>query len=176
MAALTHFPKLRITELVGRFGGVSRDEAIAQAKQELAAMRGEGNDVIEASIKALEVIVFAPAERNRYSADQLKQILVLCDQIVTLAGTFEYIALDQTTRSLCDVADGLMRTKKADIASIHVHMRAMQMVNPKAPPLGEEQIKMMLAELRKILAHHGFDQLSASADKISFEDVPAAPD
>src|SRR6202161_808559 len=109
MAALTHFPKLRITELVGRFGGVSRDEAIAQAKQELAAMRGEGNDVIEASIKALEVIVFAPAapDPSRYSADQLKQILVLCDQIVTLAGTFEYAALDQTTRSLCDVADGL---------------------------------------------------------------------
>jgi hypothetical protein len=69
-----------------------------------------------------------------------------------------------------------MRTKKPDIASIHVHMRAMQMVNPKAPPLGEEQIKMMLAELKKILAHHGFDQLSASADRISFEDVPATPD
>lgn len=173
MAALTHFPKIRLTELVGRFGGVSRDEAIAQAKKELAAARSEGNEVIEGSIKALETIVFAPAERNRYSESQLKQILVLCDQVVTLAGTFDYVALDQTTRSLCDVADGLLRTKRTDIASIHVHMRAMQMVNPKAPPLGEEQINMMLAELRKILAHHGFDQLSASADKISFEDTPA---
>ena len=174
MAALTHFPKIRLSELVGRFGGVSRDEAIARAKHELAAARSEGNDVIENSIKALEAIVFAPAEPNRYSEAQLKQILVLCDQIVTLAGTFDYLALDQTTRSLCDVADGLLRTKRADIASIHVHMRAMQMVNPKAPPLNEEQIKMMLAELHKILAHHGFDQLSDSADKISFEDVPAA--
>lgn len=173
MAALTHFPKIRLTELVGRFGGVSRDEAIAQAKKELDAQRAEGNEVIEGSIKALEVIVYAPAERSRYSEDQLKQILVLCDQIVTLAGTFEYVALDQTTRSLCDVADGLLRSKRADIASIHVHMRAMQMVNPKAPPLNEEQIAMMLAELRKILAHHGFDQLSASADKVSFEDAPA---
>lgn len=176
MAALTHFPKLRISELVGRFGGVSRDDAIAQAKKELEAMRGESDAVIEASIKALEKIVYAPAERDRYSNAQLKQILMLCDQIVTLAGTFEYGALDQTTRSLCDVADGLLRTQRADIASIHVHMRAMQMVNPKAPPLGEEQVAVMLAELRKILAHHGFDQLSASADKISFEDVPATPD
>jgi hypothetical protein len=174
MAALTHFPKIRLSELVGRFGGVSRDEAIAQAKQELAAARSQGDDVIENSIKALEAIVFAPAEPSRYSEAQLKQILVLCDQIVTLAGTFDYLALDQTTRSLCDVADGLLRTKRADIASIHVHMRAMQMVNPKAPALSEEQIKMMLAELRKILSHHGFEQLSASADKIDFEDAPAS--
>ena len=171
MAALTHFPKIRLTELVGRFGGVSRDEAIAQAKKELAAQRAEGNEVIEGSIKALEAIVYAPAAPNRYSEDQLKHILVLCDQIVTLAGTFEYVALDQTTRSLCDVADGLLRSKRPDIASIHVHMRAMQMVNPKAPPLKDEQIAVMLGELRKILAHHGFDQLSASADKVAFEDA-----
>jgi hypothetical protein len=175
MTALTHFPKIRLSELVGRFGGVSRDEAIAHAKKELEAMRGESDQVIENSITALEAIVNAPAERNRYSDAQLKQVLVLCDQIITLAGTFDYGALDQTTRSLCDVADGLMRTKRTDIASVHVHMRAMWMVNPKAPPLGQDQIAMMLAELRKILAHHGFDQLSASADKISFEDV-SAPD
>jgi hypothetical protein len=174
MAALTHFPKIRITELVGRFGGVSRSEAIEQAHKELAAMRPESNDVIEGAIKALEKIVYAPAERTRYSDAQLMEILRLCDQIVTLAGTFEYSALDQTTRSLCDIADGLLRTKRPDVASINVHMRAMLMVNPKAPALNEEQIQTMLGELRKILAHHGFDQLSASADKISFEDVPVA--
>jgi len=174
MAALTHFPKIRLTELVSRFGGVSRDDAIAQAKSELAAMQGQGNEVIEGSIKTLEKIVFTPAERNRYSEEQLKQILVLCDQIVTLAGTFGYVALDQTTRSLCDVTDGLLRTKKADIASIHVHMRALQMVNPKAPPLKEQQINTMLGELRKILAHHGFDQLSAAAETISQEEISSS--
>lgn len=174
MAALTHFPKIRITELVGRFGGVSRSDAIDQARKELAGMRSESDDVIEGSIKALEAVVFTPAERNRYSDAQLVEILRLCDQIVTLAGTFEYTALDQTTRSLCDIADGLLRTKRQDVASVTVHMRAMRMVNPKAPPLSEDQVQTMLAELRKILAHHGFDQLSASADKITFEDVPVA--
>lgn len=174
MAALTHFPKIRLAELVGRFGGVSRDEAIAQAKKELLAMRGESDDVIEASMKTLEALIYAPAERNRYSDAQLKQILVLCDQIVTLAGTFDYRALDQTTRSLCDVADGLLRSGRPDIASVHVHLRAMRMVSPKAPPLGEEQIVMMLAELKKILAHHGFEQISAEADRVSFEELPSA--
>ncbi len=176
MAALTHFPKLRITELVGRFGGVTRSDAIAQAKKELEAMRGESDGIIEAAINALEAIVTAPAERTRYSDSQLKEMLVLGDQIVTLAGTFEYWALDQTTRSMCDVADGLLRTGQPDIASIQVHMRAMRMVSPKAPPLSDDQIKVMLAELKKILAHYGFDALSASADKISFEDVPATPE
>src|SRR5579884_3993808 len=102
MAALTHFPKIRLSELVGRFGGVSRGDAIAQAKQELEAMRGESDRVIEASIKSLEKIVYAPAKPDRYSDEQLKQILIIGDQIVTLAGTFGYGALDQTTRSLCD--------------------------------------------------------------------------
>jgi hypothetical protein len=174
MAALTHFPKIRLAELVGRFGGVSRDEAIAQAKKELEAMRGESDEVIETSLKTLEGVVYAPAERNRYSEAQLKQILVLCDQIVTLAGTFEYRALDQTTRSLCDVADGLLRSGRPDIASIHVHMRALRMVSPKAPALSDDQFAVMLAELKKILAHHGFEQISAAADKVSFEEVPAA--
>jgi hypothetical protein len=171
MAALTHFPKLRIGELVGRFGGVNRSDAIGNARKELESMRGESDQVIEKSILALEQVVNAPAKPDRYSDPQLREILSLGDQIVTLAGTFGYTALDQTMRSLCDVADGLLRTQKADVPSIHVHMRALRMVSPTAPKLNDAQIETMLAELRKIHAHYGFDQLSGEADKISFEEV-----
>ncbi|MGH6828244.1 MAG: hypothetical protein ACREFW_04985 [Rhizomicrobium sp.] len=173
MAALTHFPKIRLSELVGRFGGVTRSDAVANARKELESLRNQSDEVIENSIEALEKLVYRPDRADRHSAAQMQQILVLGDQIVTLAGTFGYAALDQTTRSLCDVADGLLRTGRADVASVNVHMRAMRMVSPKAPQISSEQLETMLAELRKILAHHGFDQLSSSADKVSFEDSTA---
>ena len=170
MTALTHFPKLRIAELVGRFGGVNRNDAIVNARKELESLRDESDQVIEKAILALEKLVYAPAKPDRYSDSQLKEILALGDQVVTLAGTFGYGALDQTTRSLCDVADGLLCTGRADVPSIHVHMRALRMVSPKAPPLTAPQIETMLAELRKIHAHYGFDQLAHAADKIAFEE------
>lgn len=169
MPVLTHFPKTRLSELVGRFGGISRSDAIAEARKELEAMRHESDGVIEGSISLLEEIISAPAEKNRYSDPQLRQILCFCDQIVTLAGTFDYIALDKVTRSLCDVADGLLRTGRKDVASVQVHMRAMRMVSPKAPLLEQEQVDQMLFELGKILKHHGFTHLSDAADQAGLE-------
>src|SRR4051812_35971034 len=124
MVTLTLFPKTRLSELVGRLGGISRSDAIIEAKKQLESMRSQSDEVIETSINALEAVVYGPSHGDWYSTEQMQEILCLGDQIVTLAGTFEYTSLDKVTRSLCDVTDGLLRTKRRDIASIHVHMRA----------------------------------------------------
>jgi hypothetical protein len=174
MVAITHFPKTRLAELAGRLGGISRSDAIAEAKSQLEAMRSRSDDVIEASIGALEAIVYGPEHGDGYSTEQMGEILRLCDQIVTLAGTFDYGALDKVTRSLCDVTDGLLQAERHDAAPIHVHMRAMRMVSPSAPPLAPEEMDQMLSELTKILTHYGFDRLSDSADHVELEEP--APD
>ena len=163
MTALTHFPKTRLSELVGRLGGVNRDDAVAAAKLQLESMRGKADEVILNSMTSLEAIVYGPEKGNAYSSEQMRTILELGDQIVTLAGTFDYQALDKAARSLCDVTDGLSRAKRDDMASIQVHMRAMRMVVPGATPLPQEHIDKMLAELAKILAHHGFTALAEGA-------------
>ena len=130
MSALTHFPKTRLSELIGRLGGISREDAIEEAKIELRSMRGKSDEVILESVAALEEIILHPETGSAYSRKQMNEILQLADQIVTLAGTFGYTALDIATRSLCDVTDGLLRAKRNDIASIHVHIRAIRMVVP----------------------------------------------
>ena len=170
---ITHFPKTRLSQLIGRLGGVSRSDGVEEAKKQLESMREKGDEVIRTSLAALEAIIFHPELANAYSPAQMREILCLGDQIVTLAGTFDYVALDKATRSLCDVTDGLVRTKRNDIASIHVHLRAMQMLAPGTVALPPDHIEMLLSELAKIMNHHGFDRISDSAEGVAFEEASA---
>lgn len=163
MPALTFFPKTRLSELVGRLGGLTRDDAVEAAKTQLESLRGEADSVIGVSLGQLETVIYAPETPKTYSQAQLNDILALGDQIVTLAGTFGHQALDKAIRSLCDVADGLLRTKKQDVPSIQVHMRTIRMLAPGAPALSAEQTELVLSELAKILAHHGFKSLGDGA-------------
>jgi hypothetical protein len=164
MKRLIHFPKTSLSELVTDFGGLNRDDAIRGAQGELESMRAEADKVIESSIAALEQIAAAPEGADGYSPGQMYAILVRCDQIVTLAGTFDYPALDTATRCLCDLTDGLRQEGRNDVASVKVHVRTMRLLAPGAPPLSPAHQEMVLSELAKILTHHGFDRASDAAD------------
>lgn len=164
MKRMIHFPRIRLWELVREFGGVNRDDAIAGAQTELESMRGQADQAIGAGIAALEEIVAAPEDATGYSDGQMVRILACCDQIVTLAGTFGYTALDSATRCLCDLADGLRQAGAADVPAIQVHARTMRLLAPGAPPLPAEHQDRVLTELAKILTHHGFTRAGDAAD------------
>src|ERR1700761_3076387 len=106
MNVLTHFPKSRLSELSGNFGGMSREEAVEAAKRELEALRPEAEKAIEAAIAKLETI--AGSARPEKAQAMMKDMLAPADQIVTLSGTYGHAALDKATRSLCDLLDGLI--------------------------------------------------------------------
>ncbi len=57
-------------------------------------------------------------------------ILKHADQVVTLSGMFGYSALDTAARSLCDVADGMLRAGVWDRAPIAVHVQTMHLLVP----------------------------------------------
>jgi hypothetical protein len=154
MSVLTHFPKSRLSELAGRFGGLSREDAVAAATRELEILRPEAIKTIEAAIAELEKIVSAAAQRRDGSAAMMKTLLPLADQIVTLAGTYGYTALDKAARSLCDLLDGLLRQEKTDLASIRVHVQTIRMMAPGATTLSPEHIEILLFELAKLLDYH----------------------
>lgn len=153
MSVLTHFPKSRLSELVGRFGGLTREEAIAAATRELDVMRPETDKAIISTIAQMEEIVAGAAKRG--DAERMRQLLPCCDQIVTLAGTFGYGSLDTAARSLCDLLDGLLNQGKEDIASIRVHIQTMRMLAPGTALLSEKHVALMLLELQKLLDFHG---------------------
>ena len=154
--------KSHLSELVDQFGGLSREEAVQAATQNLEDMRAESDQAIVSAIGQLETLVMGAAERS--DAELTKQVLPLCDRIVTLAGTFGYAALDKAARSLCDLLDDLSSQVKSDPASVRVHVQTMRMFAPGATPLGEQRTAVLLFELHKLLEFHGLAPPERSED------------
>jgi hypothetical protein len=156
----TFFPKTRLAEMAAQLGGIARDEAIAGAKESVELLREEGDTEINRSIGAIEAIVAGSDRRSLQEAD-MRKILQLADQIVTLAGTFGYTALDKVMRSLCDVTDGLLQARLTDAAPIIVHVQSMRLMAPGSTALSPQQTAKVLGELAKILTHYNFCPLAA---------------
>ena len=176
MPVLTYFPQTRLAALIGRFGGISRSDAIESAMKELEGRRGESDAEIENSISQLEALVKTSANAGQLTPASMLEVLRLCDQIVTLSGIFQYIALDVIAKSLCDVADGLNQTNRYDLSPIQVHVQAIRMVAPSSPPLSEDAIQIVLAELAKIISFYGFTSASDSVGRSDIIEPGPLPD
>jgi hypothetical protein len=162
MSVKVHFPTLPLQEAVAKGGGITRENAVEAAMDNMRAMSGEADYNIEAAIQALEVVVKA-AVGGKFSPEQLRTVLEQTDQVVTMAGTFGYDALDRASRSLCDIADGLLRAGRMEAAPVAVHVRAMRLFSPLCtlPPI--EECERILSELAKITAFYNFVPLSAAS-------------
>jgi hypothetical protein len=149
------FPKIKLQELLARPGGIARGEAVEAAISNLSSIREEGDTAIEAAIAQIEKI--ASGVRADYlSHEEMRAILLQADQIVTFAGTFGYSALDQATRDLCDVTDGLIRSGLHTAEPVLVHVKAIRMFAPSSTPVPEPVANQVLAELAKVKAHYDF--------------------
>jgi hypothetical protein len=155
------FPKLRLQEMLNRPGGISREEALSAALENVRSISGEGDQQIEDAIVKIEAIAISPG-KSQFLPEDLKAILELADQIVTLAGTFGYSSLDRATKNLCDMADGLLHTDRGEAAPILVHIRAVRLFAPSASALSEEEAQKVLAELEKIKKFYNFAGLASA--------------
>jgi hypothetical protein len=153
-----HFPTIPLQEAVARGGGITRENAVEAALENVRAISGEGDATIEAAIQSLETIVGA-AVRGRFAPEQLRAVLEQTDQVVNLAGTFHYEALDRASRSLCDIADGLLREGRSEAAPVAVHVRAMRLFSPLSAPPPVDVSEQILAELGKVAAFYNFAPL-----------------
>jgi hypothetical protein len=156
----TFFPQTRLSEIASRAGGVARDEAIAGANESIESMRSEAEVEIGQSMAAIEAIVAACDGRSLHAAE-MRKILQLADQIVTVAGTFGYPALDKIMRSMCDLIDGLLQARLSDAAPIIVHAHSMRLMAPGSTALSPEETDKVLAELARLLVHYNIVSLSS---------------
>ena len=152
-----HFAKTRLSELAARSGGLTRDDAVEGALKSLESMRDASDAEIRKSIAAMADIVFALG--IAFDEDRLLAVQCLADQIVTLAGTFGYAALDSAARSLCDIADGLLRTGRHDRQPIAVHVQTLRLMAPGVMALSEEHCERLLGELARVAEHFAFGSL-----------------
>jgi len=158
----TSFPRTRLSQLAARSGGIGRDQAVESAMQSVESLRGEGDETIARFAAEIETIVNG-ARGGRLAADQMQTILQYSDQIVTLAGTFDYESLAKVMRSLCDVTDGMLGAGLQDFAPIAVHVQSMRLVVPGGTALSPEQVETVLAELAKVLAHYNFGSIAGNS-------------
>ncbi|MEI9989665.1 MAG: hypothetical protein WDM86_06470 [Rhizomicrobium sp.] len=166
------FPTIRLAELAARPGGLLRDDAVDAAARSLESMRAEADGAIRAAIAAMEEIAF-DAGRG-LDAERISAVLKHADQVVTLAGMFGYAALDTAARSLCDLADGLLRAGLHDRAPIAVHVQTMHLLAPGTMALSAGHTTQMLAELAKVTDHFKFGSLAEAAGQDEFV-AAAAP-
>lgn len=169
-----HFPKTRLAELAARSGGQTRDDAIDGAMKTLDSMRGESDAEIGKAIAAMEQIVFARNASGMLDDAQMLAVQCHADQVVTLAGTFGYAALDAAARSLCDIADGFLRSGLHDLKPIAVHVQTMHLLAPGAMALSAEHSELVLGELAKVTGHFNFGSLGATPVDDGAEIIAAA--
>jgi hypothetical protein len=159
VAKMVHFPTTRLSELAARTGGVSRDQAIEEARKSVESLRDLGLETIETGVRAIEAIAYA-TKRNTLAPADMKEILQQADHLVTMTATFGLEALECAVKSLCDVTDGLLTRGSTDAAPIIVHVQTMRLLAPSSPPLNAEQSQRVLSELTKVRAHFHFAPLS----------------
>ena len=152
-----HFAKTRLSELAARPGGLSRDDAVEGAMKSLESMRDASDAEIRRSIAAMADIVFAPG--IPFDDEELFAVQCLADQIVTLAGTFGHAALDAAARSLCDIADGLLRAGLHHRQPIAVHVQTLRLMAPGVMALSEEHCEKLLGELARVAEHFAYGSL-----------------
>jgi len=163
------FPQIRLAELAARPGGMTRDDAVGAASASLEAMRAESENAIRAALAGLEAIVLTRGAGATLDADGMTAVLKHGDQVVTLAGMFGFPALDTAARSLCDLADGLLRAGHYDRAPIAVHVQTMHLLAPGSIiALSPEHAAQMLAELARVTDHFKFGSLAESAGQDEF--------
>ena len=161
-AKMIHFPVTRLSELAARNGGVSRDQAIEEAKKSVEDLRDLALETIEAALRAIEVVAYS-AKRGKLPAATIKEILTQTDHVVTMAATFGMDNFECAAKSLCDVADGILTRGSDEAAPILVHVQTMRLLAPGGAPLDDTQCQHLLSELTKVRAHFHFAPLSVGA-------------
>jgi hypothetical protein len=169
-----HFPKTRFVELATRQGGIARDMAIGGALKNIESARAESDETMLKSIAAIEEIAYAPGALKGINPEDMRAVLRLADQIVTLAGMFCYDNLDMATRSLCDLVDGMLNAGVNDAAPVIVHAKALRLMAPGSPSIPDDEIQKVLSGLERVLSHYHFEPLSKAAnmqngDEANFE-------
>jgi len=149
---ITHRPEIRLMRLARRKGGLSREEAVAQAEQYVEELRGISMTSIDNLIAGLEALC-AASEKHQFI--DLREVRRRTDQIINLAGTFSLQTLVTIAKMLSDIASAFELRSIGEIEPITVHVSALRLLSPSAPPVPSQIEEAVLGELGKVARHFG---------------------
>lgn len=140
--------KTRLSKLVRRTGGKSRAEAISAATRNILVARDGYIETIEQQIDLIERTASSDAPVN----DRLRLLNYLSNNLITLAGTFEFNALAEACMRLCDLTAAFLEGERWEAAPIAVHVRTIRVLAPRSVETVDPAT--LLAGLRDLLAHY----------------------
>lgn len=145
--------KNRLRALLYAPGGISRDDALGAARQNVESLRRDFVKAIPAEIAALEGML--DAGKTTITKDELDAMLRRAGQILTLSGTFGFSLLDQVVKRFCDLALGMIEMDIDKVAPVAVHLRAMRLVCPGGVALNVMEAERILKSLEDVQEHLG---------------------
>lgn len=116
-------PDVRLQDLLRRPGGITIDEALANAERGLQTLRTQCIDAVDTKID--EIAVQSVAEQY-----DPRSIYALADEIFALAGTFSLNEVSRAAYSLCT----LLTSEKGarNVEAVRVHVEALRLLRDPA--------------------------------------------
>jgi hypothetical protein len=139
-------PRSTLGNFAARPGGVSRDDALRQAAEEVEAQGDEAANEINAQLVAITAIL-AAATDGHIAGEPLKTLTARADTIVTIAGTFGLKSLEEAAKSLCHVVAQAEQLPALRIEPIRAHVDAMRLFAHAR--LTDKDAEVLLTQLAK---------------------------
>ena len=127
--------------MIDSAGGVSVGVALAQARANIEAMRGQAMTVIEAGISALEAVP-VPATRAETPA-RLDQAYRAATTLIDAAGPFELFDLCRAATGLCDLIGAIDPEQPFDWRIVTVHARSLRLLQTLPLEAAEERARIL---------------------------------
>jgi hypothetical protein len=149
----------RLSRLVSRPGGISAERAVANASRRIEKTKDEYIDGLHGLIAQL---VRTEGNATLPTRDKLDALDGIADQIINLAGTFGYSALQEAAVRLCDLTRGLRERAYLPAALVAIPVRSIHLLSPRAAEQDPASIRQLLEELDALLRHVGVEKPAAS--------------
>jgi len=137
-----------LAKMIDSAGGVSIGVALAKARTNIEAMRGQAMAVVEAQISALEAV---PAPTSLLStSSRLDQTYLAATELIDAAGPFELFDLCRAAAGLCDLIGAINPEEAFDWRIVTVHARSLRLLQTLPVEAAEERARI-LQSLREVI-------------------------
>ena len=141
----------RFERLARRSGGVTRDQALAHAQNQVESLKPEFDDWLDRELQRLGA---ALSEIDRDPADKaaLDRAELICAQIRDIGTTMDSQLVTFVAGSLCAVLDAMKEGAAYDKETVECHVNALLLVKMENyRNLRPDQVPEMTAGLRRVV-------------------------
>ena len=129
--------------------GVSRPEAVKQARENLQSIKQDGIAAIDKSLDQLDQLFNAP---DLSSEATLQALYEHSDAIASVAALFDFEPMGRAAYSLCELLSGFGASTVFSHSAIKAHLGALHVLRQQSSA-ARDQSDLLLAHLKDLVDH-----------------------